>query len=62
MVAQMDRVEKATLKMLQALWDAGEIPLQKDRQIDVEHQVLSKAHGRRRFRINITEIPALENK
>lgn len=53
----MDKVEKATLNFLQILYNTKELPLERGRQLEIEHQVATVL-GSVKYRINIAEIPA----
>jgi hypothetical protein len=57
----MDNVERASLSYLQELYRNGELPLAKGIGIEAEHQVSNVAHGTKRYRIQIQEIPINSN-
>lgn len=53
----MTKVERATLKLLQELYNTGELPLPFMTEVEIQHRVSNKTHGQRTYKINIRELP-----
>ena len=56
----MDKLEKASTKYIQALMDAGYLPLKPNNFLEGDHQVFSNKWGRHRYKIVITEIEPIQ--